>query len=120
MIRDIWGNAKGPAKRDIFCSDPDCAQHLRIISIGESLYGLAYPSETITQAIRRIKGIEQPKRMHGGARPGSGPKPRTDGRKLRIVKVALNDEEFEAVKHELDTDDRRKALIRAILNKYQK
>lgn len=53
-------------------------------------------------------------KKHGGARPGTGPKPRIDGRRLRVVKVALNDNEFKMVKNLLDTDDRRRALMAPI------
>ena len=50
----------------------------------------------------------------GGRRPGAGRKPRKDGRKTRIVKIALTDEEFGAVKALLSTDSRRDALMKAI------
>ena len=50
----------------------------------------------------------------GGRRPGAGRKPRKDGRKTRVVKVALTDEEFTAIKGLLNTDSRRDALMKAI------
>ena len=54
------------------------------------------------------------KNKHGGRRPGAGRKPRKDERETRVVKVALTDEEFGAVKALLNTDSRRVALMAAI------
>lgn len=50
---------------------------------------------------------------HGGRRLGAGRKPRQDGRRLRVLKVALTDAEFERIR-KLSTDQRREALLAAI------
>ena len=49
----------------------------------------------------------------GGRRPGAGRKPRTDGRKRRLVSVSLTRQEYEAVKA-LTPDERRVVLMSAI------
>jgi hypothetical protein len=48
--------------------------------------------------------------QHGGRREGAGRKPRKDGRKLRLVKIALNDKEVERVLS-WSTDERRVRLL---------
>lgn len=52
---------------------------------------------------------------HGGKRQGAGRPPRKDGRKLRLVKVALNDAEAEQVLA-MSTDKRREKLIAKVLD----
>ena len=52
----------------------------------------------------------------GGARPGAGRKARTDDRVLRLMKVALTDEEHIEVLA-LTTDERRDALLTALREK---
>jgi hypothetical protein len=48
--------------------------------------------------------------QHGGRREGAGRKPRKDGRKLRLVKIALNDKETVRVLS-WSTDERRVRLL---------
>ena len=52
----------------------------------------------------------------GGARPGAGRKARTDDRVLRLMKVALTDQEHIEVLA-LTTDERREALLAALREK---
>jgi hypothetical protein len=47
---------------------------------------------------------------HGGKREGAGRKPRTDGRKRRLVSVNLTDEEYSQVMG-LDIEKRREQLM---------
>ena len=47
----------------------------------------------------------------GGHRPGSGRKPRTDGRKCRVVIVLLTEEEHKRIKATSTPDSRRELLL---------
>ena len=50
----------------------------------------------------------------GGKREGAGRKPRQDGRKSRLVRVMLTDQEYEHIKAFTKPDQRREILIAAI------
>ena len=50
----------------------------------------------------------------GGRRKGAGRKARQDGRKSRLVRVMLTDEEYKLVKDLTKPDERRRILMREI------
>lgn len=60
-----------------------------------------------------IESISGP-RGWGGHRPGAGRKPRKNGRRLRVLKVALTDREFELIKQKTTTDSRRLVLLDSV------
>jgi len=50
---------------------------------------------------------------HGGKRPGSGRKPRTDSRKSHLIRVALTDAEYKRVIEDTTPDSRRELLLKS-------